>query len=178
MDREDPAPVRLILNQVPQKKSPKKQAACGSYRGASTPGGRGLGSVVRQEGELTHMCEAGTAQSSAVSPRRPPLYLETARWERRKPVAFVNGRCGKQQLVLFLRERVPSLSHAPGFLTARAKYCGSRRCGERPQALWSAFHLLLQFPCGQPLRRVRRSRPLQSECAGRSGESTWHARAG
>ena len=112
------------------------------------------------------------------SPRRPPLYPETARWERRKPVAFVNGWCGKQQLVLFLRERVPSLSHAPGFLTARAKYCGSRRCGERPQALWSAFHLLLQFPCGQPLRRVRRSRPLQSECAGRSGESTWHARAG
>lgn len=69
MDREDPAPVSLILNQVPQKKSLKKQAACGSFRGAGTPGGGGLGSVVRQEGELAHMCAAGTAQSSAVTAR-------------------------------------------------------------------------------------------------------------
>ena len=69
MDREDPAPVRLILAQVPQKKSLKEQAMCGSLTGASIPGGGGLGSVVRREGELAHVCAAGTAQSSAVTAR-------------------------------------------------------------------------------------------------------------
>ena len=93
MDREDPAPVRLILAQVPQKKSLKEQAMCGSLTGASIPGGGGLGSVVRREGELAHVCAAGTASPLRSQPETSTPVSGESPWERNKPVALVNGQC-------------------------------------------------------------------------------------